>query len=50
MGKLSKKIGLEAEKKAVLFLEQNGFFIVERNFYAKKYGEIDIVAKKGDVL
>lgn len=28
----------------------NGYVIVERNFYAKKMGEIDIIATKNGVL
>ena len=34
-----------AEDRAILFLQQKGFIIVDRNFYTK-YGEIDIIAKK----
>ena len=37
------------ESKAVDFLTDKGFEIVERNYYAKKLGEIDIIAKKDDV-
>jgi putative endonuclease len=46
---LSRKVGSEAEEKAVLFLEKNGFKVVEKNFYSR-FGEIDIIAKKDDVL
>ncbi|MBN2826314.1 MAG: YraN family protein [Campylobacterales bacterium] len=45
-----KKFGNESEDRAVTFLESQGFVIVERNFYAKKLGEIDIIAKKDNVL
>ena len=38
-----------AEKKAISFLEKLNFIIIEKNFYAKKLGEIDIIAKKDDV-
>ncbi len=34
---------------AVRYLENKGFSIIERN-YTKKWGEIDIVARKGGVL
>lgn len=44
-----KEKGNFAEKKAIAFLEENGFFIVETNFFAKKLGEIDIIAKKDDI-
>lgn len=42
-------IGSVKEDLAVLYLEQNGFEIVERNFKCK-IGEIDIIAKKDDVV
>jgi len=37
------------ETKAVKYLEENNFIIVEVNFFAKKIGEIDIIAKKNEV-
>jgi putative endonuclease len=37
------------EKKAVEFLKERGFELVETNYYAKKLGEIDIIVKKDDV-
>ncbi len=46
----SKNFGNKSEELATRFLEERGFVIVERNFYAKKLGEIDIVAQKGSVL
>ena len=45
-----RKAGAKAEDLASRFLERNGFIIVERNYYAKRFGEIDIVALKGGVL
>lgn len=42
-------IGRLGENLAVKHLENKGFSIVERN-YLKKYGEIDIIAQKDDVL
>jgi putative endonuclease len=47
---LSKIFGKKSEDRAVDFLQAKGFAIVERNFYAGKLGEIDIIAKNGDVL
>lgn len=41
--------GRIGENVACQFLEKRGFSIVERN-YRKKWGEIDIVAQKDDVL
>jgi putative endonuclease len=46
---MSRKKGNIAEEKACRFLIDLGFGIVERNFYCK-FGEIDIIAKKSDIL
>ncbi len=46
---MSKSKGDYFEDKAVEFLSSNGYSIIQRNFYAKKLGEIDIVALKDDV-
>ena len=46
---MSRAKGNIAEDKAVCFLEENGFSIVERNFYSR-FGEIDIIAAKDEVL
>ena len=46
---MSRAKGNIAEDKAVLFLQENGYFIAERNFYSR-FGEIDIIATKDDVL
>lgn len=43
------KIGEIGENIAVKFLVKQGFAILDRN-YTKKWGEIDIVAGKGDKL
>ncbi|CAA6811536.1 MAG: Unknown protein [uncultured Sulfurovum sp.] len=43
-------IGSQNETLAVAFLEAEGFTIVEQNYYARKLGEIDIVAMYEDVL
>ncbi len=45
----SKNKGNIAEDKAVKFLENLNYQIIERNFYTK-FGEIDIIAKKDNVL
>ncbi len=47
---MSRAFGKQSEDKAVEFLLRNGFKIVERNFYASKFGEIDIIAFKDEVL
>ncbi len=43
---MSKQKGDEAEKKAITFLEELNYKIIEQNFYAKKLGEIDIISEK----
>lgn len=44
----SQKTGELGETLACMFLMKQGYKIVERN-YTKKWGEIDIVAKKGNI-
>jgi len=46
---MSRAKGNLAEDKAYKFLDENGFMIVERNFYSR-FGEIDIIAIKDEVL
>ena len=46
---MSLKIGLDAEEKVVQYLLLNGYKILKRNFHSK-FGEIDIIAKKDDIL
>ncbi len=46
---MSREKGEFAEKKAISFLQDLNFQIIEQNFYAKKLGEIDIIAKKNDI-
>jgi len=46
---MSRAKGNQAEDKACVFLCDNGFIVVERNFYSR-FGEIDIIAIKGEVL
>ena len=41
--------GKYSEQKACDFLISQGFKIVEQNFFAKKLGEIDIIATKDDI-
>ena len=43
---MSRSKGNLAESKACEYLYSQGFKIIEQNFYAKKLGEIDIIAKK----
>ena len=39
-----------AEKQAKNYLLKNDYIVVEQNYYAKKLGEIDIIATKNGVL
>lgn len=50
MRELPKTFGDQNETLATLFLEQEAYVIMERNYFARKLGEIDIIAMKGDVL
>lgn len=50
MRELPKIYGDQSEDLATLFLEQEKFVIIERNYYARKLGEIDIIAMQGEVL
>ncbi len=50
MRELPKLFGDESENLATRFLEQEGFIILERNYFARKLGEIDIIAKKDTVV
>ncbi|MFK7901713.1 MAG: YraN family protein [Nitratireductor sp.] len=45
----AQKRGLFAESLAAGFLRLKGYKIVERN-YKTKFGEIDIIARKGDLI
>ncbi len=45
----NQRIGSVGEDIAAKYLENKGFTVIERN-YRKKYGEIDIIAKKGEIL
>ena len=47
---LPKIYGDESETLATRYLEQEGFVLLERNYFARKLGEIDIIAKHDDVL
>jgi putative endonuclease len=46
---MSREKGDLAEKRAISFLEELDYKIIEQNFYAKKLGEIDIIALKDNV-
>ena len=50
MRELPKLFGDESESLATQFLEQEGFIILERNYFARKLGEIDIIAQRNEEL
>ncbi|MCO4844696.1 MAG: YraN family protein [Sulfurovum sp.] len=50
MRELPKLFGDKSENLATQFLEQEGFIILERNYFARKLGEIDIIAQKENIL
>jgi len=45
-----KTFGNQSETQATRFLEQEGFVILERNYFARKLGEIDIIAMREGIL
>lgn len=47
--KISLEIGKIAEKKAVAYLQTQGFTLLDTNFYSH-FGEIDIIAQKENIL
>lgn len=50
MNRINKrKIGKEHEEKAVIFLQDRGYKIIQCN-YSCRYGEIDIIAKDGGYI
>ncbi len=46
---MSKSIGNINEDRAVKYIEDLGFRVVERNYFARKFGEIDIIAIKNGI-
>ncbi len=45
----TRALGALGEKEAARFLRRRGYRIVEKNFRCR-FGEIDVIARKGDVL
>ena len=44
MNSSTREVGNLSEDRAVEYIESLGFRIIDRNYYAKKLGEIDIIA------
>ncbi len=49
MGQESYEAGREGEDAAVVYLRQQGYRIIERN-YRSQQGEVDIIAREGEFL
>ena len=47
---MSRFFGKKSEDRAIEYLQDRDFKIVDRNYYAGKLGEIDIVALKNNTL
>jgi len=47
--KENKKLGRLGEEKACKYLKKQGYKILERN-YNNPFGEVDIIAQKGDII
>lgn len=47
---INKIKGKKGEEIAAKFLIDKGFEILETNYYASRYGEIDIIAQKGNLI
>ena len=45
----NKRLGKKGERQAVRYLKHSGYKILERN-YKNPFGEVDIIAEKGDAL
>lgn len=45
----TRKIGKAKEEEALLYLSEQGYEILEQNFYTR-YGEIDLIGKEGTYL
>lgn len=46
---MSRTKGKIGEDRAISFLEDHGFLVIDRNFYSR-FGEIDLIASKDRVL
>lgn len=49
MNILNKDIGYYGESLSIAYLKENNYIILEKNFLCK-LGEIDVIAKKGDII
>lgn len=45
----NKKLGAKGERQACKYLKRNGYKILERG-YRNPFGEVDIIAEKGDTI
>lgn len=49
-GMQRRELGIYGENLACKYLEAHGYEILRRNFRCRRYGEIDIIASKAEVL
>lgn len=45
----TRELGNKKESEAVIFLEKEGYNIIERNYYGE-YGEVDIIGTKEEII
>ncbi len=50
MGESSRAAGALGENIAAEFYTKNGYEVIKRNWYYRKFGEVDIIARKNDTL
>jgi putative endonuclease len=50
MAHARQKFGRQGEAAAVNYLKQLGYFVLDTNWHAGRYGELDIVAQNGQTL
>ena len=46
----NRHIGKQFEDYAVEYLKGKGYHIVERNYRFRRYGEVDVIARVGDII
>lgn len=44
------RLGCEGENRVAEYLRRKGYIIVKRNWRCGRYGEIDIIAEKGNIM
>ncbi|MEN6460703.1 MAG: YraN family protein, partial [Syntrophomonas sp.] len=47
--KMKRKLGIQGEEMAAMYLTKNGYQIITRNYYTR-YGELDIICEKNNTI